>query len=158
MTHFPFNVGEPLAYFITWTSYGTWLHGDERGWNQWGEGRVDEANTLRSEMAKAAMKETAFALSPKARQLVEETITRHCEVRNWKLHTCNARTNHVHVVVSALGYDGGAVRDQFKAWCTRLLKTLVPDRSRFWAEGGSCRCINNDEELEAAIRYVSEAQ
>ena len=23
---------EPLAYFLTWTTYGTWLPGDERGW------------------------------------------------------------------------------------------------------------------------------
>ena len=21
----------PLAYLITWTTYGTWLHGDDRG-------------------------------------------------------------------------------------------------------------------------------
>ncbi len=24
-------MGDPLAYFITFTCYGTWLHGDERG-------------------------------------------------------------------------------------------------------------------------------
>jgi hypothetical protein len=23
---------EPLAYFLTWTAYGSWLPGDERGW------------------------------------------------------------------------------------------------------------------------------
>src|SRR5208283_1739378 len=23
---------EPLAYFLTWPTYGTWLPGDERGW------------------------------------------------------------------------------------------------------------------------------
>ena len=22
----------PLAYFLTWPTYGTWLPGDERGW------------------------------------------------------------------------------------------------------------------------------
>lgn len=25
------SAGQPLAYFITWRTYGTWLHGDERG-------------------------------------------------------------------------------------------------------------------------------
>jgi hypothetical protein len=25
------NRDEPLAYFLTWTTYGTWLPGDERG-------------------------------------------------------------------------------------------------------------------------------
>jgi hypothetical protein len=28
-----------LAYFITWTTYGTWLHGDARGWIMSGVGR-----------------------------------------------------------------------------------------------------------------------
>jgi hypothetical protein len=23
---------EPLAYFLTWTTYGSWLPGDQRGW------------------------------------------------------------------------------------------------------------------------------
>jgi hypothetical protein len=26
---------EALAYFLTWTTYGTWLPGDERGWVQY---------------------------------------------------------------------------------------------------------------------------
>ena len=25
-------LGEPLAFFLTWTTYGSWLPGDERGW------------------------------------------------------------------------------------------------------------------------------
>ena len=27
----------PLAYFLTWTTYGTWLPGDERGWIEAGK-------------------------------------------------------------------------------------------------------------------------
>ncbi len=23
---------DPLAFFLTWTTYGSWLQGDERGW------------------------------------------------------------------------------------------------------------------------------
>jgi hypothetical protein len=29
---------EPLGYFITWTCYGTWLPGDDRGWTSWHQG------------------------------------------------------------------------------------------------------------------------
>lgn len=32
-------MSEPLAYFITWTTYGTWLPGDPRGWVK--EGSVE---------------------------------------------------------------------------------------------------------------------
>ena len=29
---------EPLAYFLTWPTYGTWLPGDERGWVEYRHG------------------------------------------------------------------------------------------------------------------------
>ena len=29
---------DPLAYFITWATYGTWLPGDERGWVEYRHG------------------------------------------------------------------------------------------------------------------------
>ena len=31
------DTGIPLAYLITFRCYGTWLHGDARGWVKWGE-------------------------------------------------------------------------------------------------------------------------
>lgn len=151
-----FNTGEPIAYFITWTSYGTWLPGDERGW--WHEGEWRPPNELFREMAASEMKETAFTLSPEDRDIVKRTIERHCEIRGWTLHTARARSNHVHVVVTAPGYEPETVRDQLKAWCTRKLKPTNPGRERFWTEGGSRRWINQDDDLEAAIIYVNEAQ
>ena len=153
-----FNCGEPMAFFITWTTYGTWLPGDERGWRRWGDGNVQPANGLFVEMAAARMKETAFTLSLKQREIVEKTIARHCEIRHWILRAVSARSNHVHVVVTSPGYRPKRVRDQFKAWCTRHLKPFNPARERFWTEGGSCRSINIEDDLEAAIQYVNEAQ
>ncbi len=29
---------EPLGYFLTWVTYGTWLPGDERGWVEYQRG------------------------------------------------------------------------------------------------------------------------
>ena len=156
MVERPFNAGEPIAYFITWTTYGTWLPGDERGW--WREGEHHAGNPLFREMAAAEMKEPAFSLPPGQRPVVEETITRHCEIRSWTMHAVAARWKHVHVVVTAPGYPPERVRDQFKAWCTRALKPRSPNRQRFWTEGGSCRFINHEEDLEAAIVYVKEGQ
>ena len=40
MANRPFNADEPIAYFITWTTYGTWLPGDERGWSRKGDGET----------------------------------------------------------------------------------------------------------------------
>ncbi len=154
----PFNSEEPIAFFITWTCYGTWLPGDDRGWHQWGRGGTQRPNELFNRTAQSQMKEPEFLLSEDDRAVVEETVEKHCGIRGWTLHAVNARSNHVHVVVTAPSYAPGTVRDQFKAWCTRKLTPAHRGRERFWTEGASCRSINHDDDLEAAIRYAGEAQ
>jgi hypothetical protein len=104
------------------------------------------------------MKEKEFTLSHEHRHLVERTIRRHCELRRWTLHAVNARTNHVPVVVTAVGYRPETVRDQFKAWCTRSLKEAGAERTRFWTEGGRCEWIDAEADLETVVTYVQEEQ
>ena len=62
--------------------------------------------------------------------------------------------------VTAIGYKGSRVRDQFKANCTRVLREQWQefDVRPVWTTGGDWQCINNQEELEQVIAYVSEAQ
>lgn len=150
--------GDSLAFFLTWTTYGTWLPGDDRGWSHKSRSGSQPPNSLFAEVARSRMKEPEFFLSEGHRRLVEGTIREHCEIRGWHLHAVNARTNHVHVVVTASGYRPQIVRDQFKSWCTRRLKVAVPTRSCFWTEGACCRLIETEKELEDAVLYVVEAQ
>ena len=156
--------GEPLAYFLTWTTYGTWLPGDERGWVKWHGGVQQPSEPLRQYSA-AKMVETAVTLDSLQRQLVDTTIRRHCEIRGWSLHALNVRTNHVHAVVTAIDYAPDSVVEQFKAWCTRKLKELAStgshqefQRTHWWTEGASKRCLNNESDLASAVEYVTEAQ
>ena len=92
------------------------------------------------------------------RKIVELTIEKHCEIRNWTLHQVNARSNHVHGIVTAPGYNPKTVRDQFKAWCTRKLKASHSNRQRFWTEGAICRYIQHEADLDATIEYAGDAQ
>ena len=129
-----FNVGEPLAYFLTWTTYGTWLPGDIRGWNRKGAFDGQTANDARHESATAALKESPFILTDDDRELIAKSIQGHCSIRDWELHAQNVRSNHVHVVVSADGVDPKNVVSQLKAWGTRELKTVHISRTRFWRQ------------------------
>ena len=115
---------DPLAYFLTWSTYGTWLPGDERGWIEYRRGWQLPDSTRKLE-AEAQMTEDACVLTAEQRQIVEATIAEHCRIRNWMLHAVNCRSNHLHVVVTAPGYHPDVVREQFKAWCTRKLKEHV---------------------------------
>ena len=153
-----------LAYFFTWTTYGTWLPGDERGWVKWHGGFQQPSEPLR-QYSTAKMVESAITLDPQQRELVDATIRRHCEIRNWSLHALNVRTNHVHVVVTAIEYAPETVVEQFKAWSTRKLKAqstiginATKPRQRWWTEGSSRGSINRESDLAAAVEYVLEAQ
>lgn len=153
-----FNTDEPLAFFLTWTTYGTWLPGDQRGWNRKHEGKTQEPNPELEAAAKKKMTEPEFYLNESHQMVVKATIEKHCEIRGWELHVANPRTNHVHVVVTAPGYTPNIVRDQLKAWCTRKLKEAGVDRENMWTEGGSKKSVNTPEELERVIFYASEGQ
>ncbi len=111
---------EPLAYFLTWTTYGTWLPGDQRGWTSESMGGQPPDFPLRRDAA-ARMKEEACWLDLEERKTVEATIADHCRVRGWELLAVNCRTNHVHVVVRA-DVHPDEVRTQFKSWSTRRLR------------------------------------
>jgi hypothetical protein len=52
---------EPLAYFLTWPTYGTWLPGDERGWVEYRRGMQLPDPILKHEAA-ARMTEDSWTL------------------------------------------------------------------------------------------------
>lgn len=93
------------------------------------------------------------------RATVEAACRQHCEHRGWHLHAVNARTNHVHVVVTA-AEKPQTVRDQLKANCTGALRRQAKplNRERTWTRGGDCEILDTDEEIEAANEYTLEAQ
>ena len=77
---------EPLAYHLTWTTYGTWLPGDARGWVESGVPGVQPPDTERERLARQCMAESAVLLSLDQREKVAETIQEHCRIRGWTLH------------------------------------------------------------------------
>jgi REP element-mobilizing transposase RayT len=152
-------MSEPLAYLITWTTYGTWLPGDGRGWVAKGAAGIQAADPARKSAARASLVESPVGLDPEQRALVEATIRAHCDLRRWSLHAVNARSNHVHVVVTVPATDPTKVMDQFKAWCSRRLNERAEKApERWWTRHGSTKWINDDAYLQNAIRYVLERQ
>jgi hypothetical protein len=117
---------DPLACFLTWPTYGTWLPGDERGWIQYRRG-LQLPDAVRRLEAEAKMTEDACRLDGEQRAVVERQIAETCNVRGWELHAVNCRSNHLHVVVTA-AQAPKTVRNQLKAWCTRRLKELEVKR------------------------------
>ena len=157
-------MNDPIAYFITWTKYGTWLPGDQRGWVQRGNREPLDPNSYREKHARAMMTDDAVVLTQSQRAVVERVIVDHCTIRDWFLHARNVRTNHVHVIVTA-PVDPEVVREQLKAWASRRLSeaaglrvTGKNGRRRWWTEKGDIELLRGENNLADAIRYVMEMQ
>jgi REP element-mobilizing transposase RayT len=158
---------DPIAFFLTWVTYGTWLPGDARGWVEYRRG-WQLPNPVRELEAAARMTEDACRLSGVQRNAVQRQIIETCSKREWHLHAVNCRSNHVHVVVSAGETRPKKIRNDLKAWATRCLKQhahslanasgYYTERANWWAERGSIRFLYDESSLEAAILYVTEGQ
>jgi REP element-mobilizing transposase RayT len=150
--------GDPIGYFLTWRTYGTWLPGDARGWFEY-QGGWQTPDPVRELEAKARMTDDACILTQEQREAVEVQIAETCARRGWTLHAVNCRSNHVHVVVSADVENPRKIRIDLKAWTTRALtERFDRDRNNWWEERGSIRYLNRDDDLEAATVYVRDGQ
>jgi REP element-mobilizing transposase RayT len=153
----------PLAYFITFTTYGTWLRGRapgsvDREHNIPGTPFLPPDQELEREML-SAMRQEPYILDASRRRIVLRTIKEVASYRKWKLWAAHVRTNHVHLVITAACKPEKVMADM-KAWCSRRLREAFnesSDRDR-WTQHGSTRYLNDEKSLSAAVTYVIDFQ
>jgi len=66
-----------LGYMLTWTTYGTWLQGDEKGYLRDGEVLAPNKNLYDWNIAN--MKKEAIRLSARQKEMVKGAIISECE-------------------------------------------------------------------------------
>jgi REP element-mobilizing transposase RayT len=154
-----------LAYFITFTTYGTWLHGSAKG-----KGSVDAEHNVfgtpfvapdavREQQAREAMIQPPYVMGPAEREIVCQAIVQLAKDRGWNLLAAHARSNHVHVVISA-DRDPGRLMSDLKGRASRDLTLAGFDNAerRRWTRHGSTLHLFREEEVEAKIRYTLDEQ
>jgi REP element-mobilizing transposase RayT len=154
----------PLAYLITFRTYGTWLPGDERGsidrfHNLYGSPRVTPNAILEAQHRKK-LKSDPLSLDAKQRQLVESAIREVCEHRKWGLFAINVRTNHVHTVAAVGLMPVDKALNDFKSYATRSMRrngTWLYGHSP-WVDKGSKRRLWNEDSIAKACDYVINGQ
>ncbi len=149
----------PIAYLITFRTYGTWLHGDEklsidRRFNIYGTPKRDANPNLKKEIFEE-LRHDPFILTENQRELVKIAIEEVCEHRSYKLQAINVRSNHVHAVVSA-EIKSKFIINAFKSYSTRKLREnfLAEQETKIWARGGSRRYLWKSRFVALAIEYV----
>jgi REP element-mobilizing transposase RayT len=148
----------PASYLITFSCYGTFLHGQEgtvdRTHNRVGSPTL-EADAVRLTQSQARMRQPPYSLDGVRRNAVLEGLKTACDRRGWSLLAAHVRTTHVHAVVQA---DSAPeeVMNSLKAYATRALNEAGLDCGlrRRWARHGSTRYLWSREKVRAAVDYV----
>jgi len=149
----------PHGYLITFRSYGTWMHGDDRG-------SVDRRHrgystpmlppsASRKQIESDLRKQPLVKLNARQRTPIEFGVRQTCTIRKWTLWALNVRSNHLHCVLTA-HHNAKRTMTALKANATRAMRDAGCWRSDLspWARGGSTKYLWTDEELAKAIAYV----
>jgi REP element-mobilizing transposase RayT len=153
----------PLAYLITFRTYGTWLHGDvrqsvDRSNNAYRSPRVPHT-PARKDYARSISKRAPVLLDAAMRRSVEAAIKESCQMRGWHLSAINVRTNHVHIVAAA-DAKPTVMLAALKANATRLMREngcwSSPETP--WVAKGSGRYLWTEASVARAVDYVLNGQ
>jgi REP element-mobilizing transposase RayT len=146
-----------LAYFLTWTTYGTWLPGDARQWvhkKGWAGRSYQKPDLGRRASAERLMTDERVRLNGDERQAVADSLRATCLAKGWAVHALAVRTNHVHIVVAAPNEKPEKAMVCLKAWASRALNVRLGAR-RWWTRHGSTRYLKTEVSLAKAIEYVN---
>ena len=148
----------PLAYHITFGTYGTRLHGDARGtvdrsFNKSGDPIIG-LNVDWHDMEASSLKGQPVVFDQSMRVIVEHAIDRVCEQGDWLCHTSACQHNHVHILVTSID-EGKLTRRLMKRWLTQDLNNVVDiSPYRWWAKGGSVKWVWNQMYFDNVYEYV----
>ena len=154
----------PLGYLISFRTYGTWLHGDQRGSTD----RFHNAfraphiapNEKWQEHNHRRLQSQPLLLNAAQRRSVEDAIRETSDYRRWHLRAVSVRTNHVHVVISIGNGRPGLALNALKANATRQMREDGNWRKKHspWSDKGSQKHLWNEQSLAQAVDYVLNGQ
>jgi REP element-mobilizing transposase RayT len=150
---------QPMAYFITFTTYGTWLHGQSPGSVDEDHNTVGTPFAVPSPKRRSAIREQMtqqpYHLDSARRDLVRDAIVEECRFRGWTLHALHVRSNHVHLVVTA-DREPEFVLRACKANASKRLNLAGYENAerKRWTTHGSTRYLWNEQAVADKIRYT----
>lgn len=153
----------PIACFVTFRTFGTWLHGDDRfsvdrRHNTYGSPRIAPNPSWKRFEARAVARDPVI-LNSHQRRVVDASIRDTCDVRGWRLYARNVRTNHIHAVIGT-SVSASRVVVALKANATRWMREdgCWTSQASPWSKGSSKRYVWTVAQLERAVAYVLEGQ
>ena len=140
-----------IGYMVTWTTYGSWLQGDKRGYVK--NGKIFEQNDKLKSANQGQQKYPTVKLNSEQKQIVENTIIEEAKRINHKIFAIAVCSNHVHIVAGVSEESIEQDVHRYKYSATLALRKFG-SYDKIWSKGFDKRFCFTDKELENKIRYV----
>jgi len=145
------DMGKTLGYMVTWTTYGTWLQGETRGYVKDGKVRGKNAGLHRD--CEKKLKSAAVRLGRREKKLVRDAIVDAAKRFKQKIYAIAVYSNHVHIVCEYVEVPIGVVVGCYKN-AARMALREVGFEGRVWTRGYDKRFCFDETSLEERILYV----
>jgi REP element-mobilizing transposase RayT len=144
-------MGNTLGYMVTWTTYGTWLQGDERGWVK--KGKILRASRGLEQANRERRSGDSVKLRKGQREVVRSAIVQEAERIGEKVLAMSVWSNHVHVVIEGGGKPVDKVVSRLKDAAYYALQERGVE-VRVWTSGYDKRFCFDEKSLRERIEYV----
>ena len=136
---------------LTWTTYGSWLQGDERGYVK--DGRILRGDKELVDVCEKLQKGHAVKLRHNEKDIVRQAILNEAERIGQTIEALAVCSNHVHVVARYFPEPIGRTVSRFKNVTSSALRKHGRD-GRVWTRGFDKRFCFSQEDLVRRIQYV----
>jgi REP element-mobilizing transposase RayT len=145
-------MGKTLGYMVTWTTYGTWLQGDKRGFVK--DGKILDMSEELEQDNKKRQKSNKVSLTKEQREIVRSSIIHEAGKIRENVVAISVRSNHVHALIEGGGKPIGMVVNRLKTSAYYALRECG-FAGRLWTKGFDRRFCFSEKELKARVDYVN---
>ena len=144
-------MSKTIGYMLTWTTYGSWLQGDERGYVK--DGRILRGDKKVVDLCEKLQKGQPVKLGHDEKDIVRRAILNEAERIGYIIEGLAVCSNHIHLVARYFPEPIGQMVSRFKNVTASALRKHGRV-GRVWTRGFDKRFCFDNEDLIRRIQYV----
>jgi REP element-mobilizing transposase RayT len=145
-------MAKTVGYMVTWTTYGTWLQGENKGFVKNGEVRGE--NVAIKKDCEKKLEHEPVRLGRKEKEIVRGAIIEAAKRFKQKILAIAVYSNHVHIVCEYVDVPIEVIAGYYKN-AGRIALQKNGFKGRVWTSGYDRRFCFNKGELKTRIEYVN---
>jgi REP element-mobilizing transposase RayT len=144
-------MAKTIGYMVTWTTYGTWLQGEKKGYVK--DVKVRGENVAIKKDCEKKLKGETVRLGRREKEIVKEAIIEAAKRFKQKIHAIAVHSNHVHIVCEYIDVPIKVVVGYYKT-AGRVALQESGYNGKVWTRGYDKRFCFDETALRNRIKYV----